>query len=116
MEGEHGRGREAWQDDDGLAVADRQAERLAGFQRNAMRDDSGISEPRENPMADVAGALRGTSREDQHVRMRERPTHRGFEPFLLVREAAEERGFAAVFTNGCRNRRTIAVVNGGGTE
>ena len=48
VEGEHRRGREARQDHDRLAVADGEAERLAGLQRDAVGDDARRAQARDD--------------------------------------------------------------------
>ena len=57
VEGEHRRGRKSRQDDDRLAVADRKTQRLARLQRDAMGDDAGLAEPRDDAVGDVARAF-----------------------------------------------------------
>ncbi len=52
---------------DRLAVAHREAQRLARLQRHAMRDDAGLSEPRDDAMRHVSSALRGAAGQDQHI-------------------------------------------------
>ncbi len=61
VKGEHCRGRKSRQDHHRLAVADRKTERLARLQRDAMGDDPGLSEPRDDAVGHIAGALRGAA-------------------------------------------------------
>ena len=57
VKGEHRRGRKSRQDHHRLAVADREAQWLTRFQRHAMGDDAGFSQPRDDAMRHIAGAL-----------------------------------------------------------
>jgi len=59
VEGEHGGGGKARQNDHGLAIADRQAEGLAGLQGDPMGDDAGAPEPRDDAIGEIARALGG---------------------------------------------------------
>ena len=113
MEGEHRGSRKTWQDDHGLAVADRKTQRLARLQRHAMGDDAGFSQPRDDAVGDVARALRGAAGKHQHVALRERRAHRGFEQHLIVRGRAKKGGLAAIFVDRGRDDRAVGVVDRG---
>src|SRR5690606_10876462 len=109
VEREHRRGRKSRQDDDRLAVAYRQAERLAGLQRHAMGDDARLAQPADDAMADIARPLGRTARQDEYVMVSERIAHRGLEPRLIVGESAEKTRFAAVFGDRGADDGTIGV-------
>ena len=67
VKGEHRRGRKSRQDDHRLAVAYRKAQRLAGLERDAVRNDAGLAEPADDAMGYVARAFRRAARQHQHV-------------------------------------------------
>ena len=58
VEGEHRRSRKSRQHDNCLTVDNRKTERLAGFQRDAMRNNAGLAEVPDNVGGKVAGAFR----------------------------------------------------------
>lgn len=113
VEGEHRRGRKAWQDHDRLAVAHRKAERLAGLERNAMRDDAGLAEPADDAMGQIARTFRRAAGEHQHVGIRQRLAHGSLELGFIVWNGAEENRLAAVLIDcGCDDG-AIGVVDRG---
>ena len=57
----------AWESEEGLAVGDGYDGRLAGLDRNAVQQDSRLSELVEDGSGHVAGAEGASGREDQHV-------------------------------------------------
>ncbi len=81
-----------------------------------MGDDAGFSEPRDDAMGDVAGALRGAAREHQHVADCKRRAHGSFEGFFVVDNGAEKHRVAAVLGNRRGDDRAIAVVDRGGAQ
>ena len=50
-------GRESRQDDDGLAIGDRETDGLAGLERNAVSDDAWIAEAVHDAVGEIAGTL-----------------------------------------------------------
>ena len=58
MKSEDRRGRESGQNDQRLVTDDRKAKRLAGFERDAVHQDAGLAELRDNTMRQIAGAFR----------------------------------------------------------
>ena len=111
LEGEHGRGRKARQHDHGLGADDRQAERLAGLQRDAMHEDAGLAEARDRPVRDVARAFGGAARQDDEIGLLERLAQRQLQRRLVVRHDPERDGLAAQLLNGGRDRGGVAVVH-----
>ena len=111
VEGEHRRGREAGQDDHGLAAADREAEGLAGLQRDPVGDDPRRSQPRHEAVGEVAGALRGAARQDDHVAFGVGSADRRVERRLVVRDGAVEDGLAAVLGHRGADDRAVGVVD-----
>ena len=79
----------------GLPSRDREAERLAGLERDAMHEHAGRAEPRHDAMREIARALRGAAREHDHVAIAQRVAHGGFERGLIVRKCAERHRLAA---------------------
>ena len=116
MEGEHRRGREARQDHHRLAVADREAERLSGLQGDAVGDDPGRAEAGDEPVRQIARALRGAAGEDDHVAVGEGAPDRGVERRLLVGTSAVEHRLAAVLGDRGAYDRAVAVVDRRRTE
>ena len=84
VEGEDRRGRKARQHDDRLAVHDGEAQRLAGFERNAMHQDAGLAEPRDDAVREIARAFRGAAGEHHHVVLGERLAHRLVERDFVI--------------------------------
>ena len=81
-----------------------------------MGDNAGPSQPGDDAVGDVAGALRGAARHHQHVARRERPAHRGFEPFLIIGNGAEKACLTTVLVHGRRHDRAVGVVDRGRTQ
>ena len=97
MEGEDRRGRKARQHHQRLVADDREAERLAGFERHAVHQDAGRAEPRHDAMRQIAGAFRRAAGEHHHVAGLERRAHGEFERGLVVGKRAERHRLAAGF-------------------
>ncbi len=110
VEGEDRRGRKSRQHRERLAVHDREAERLAGLERDAMHHDAGRAELRDDAMGEIARALRGAAREHDHVAGAKRGAHRKLERDLVVRKRAERHRLAARFRDRGRDDRAVAVV------
>ncbi len=113
VKGEHRRGRKARQDHHRLAVADSEAQRLAGLERDTMGDDAGLAEPTDDAMGDVARALRRAAGEHQHVGIRQSAAHRRLKFCFVVGNGAKEGRRAAVLVDGCSDDRAICVVDRG---
>ena len=113
VEGEHRRGREPRQNHHRIAVADGKAQRLARLERDAVRDDARVAQPADDPMRQIAGALRGAAGQHQHLAGRERITHRSFELVFVVGNGAEKHRFAAIFVHRRCDDRTIGVIDCG---
>ena len=111
VEGEHRRGRKSRQDHHRLAVADGETQRLARLQRDAVRNDAGLAEPRDDAMGDVARALRRAAGEHQHVALDKRVAHRGFKRGFIVGDRTEETRLAAIFRDRGGDDRTVGVVD-----
>ena len=95
LEGEHGRGRKARQHDDGLGADDRQAERLAGLQRDAMHENARLAQARDHPVRDVARTFGGAARQDDEIGLLERLAQRQLQRRLVVWHDAERHRLAA---------------------
>ena len=67
VEGEDGRGGEARQHDDRAPAADRETDRLAGLEGDAVRDDAGIVELGDDAIRHVARAFAGAARQQHDV-------------------------------------------------
>ena len=67
VEREDRRGRKAGEHDHRAAAGRREADRLAGLERDAVRDDAGIVELGDDAIGDVARALAGSAREQHDV-------------------------------------------------
>ena len=106
-------GRETGQHHDRLFVRDREAERLAGFERDAMHENAGRAELRDDAVRDVTGPFRGATAQDHHVAFGQGAAHRGFEDFFVVGKRAERDGEAAGLGDGGGHDRAVAVVDTG---
>ena len=73
VEREDRRRREAGQHDDRLAAGRGQTDRLAGLERDAVRDDPGIGQLGDDAIGDVAGAFARAAREQHDVGDRRAP-------------------------------------------
>ena len=117
VEGEDRRGRKSRQHRDRLAVDDREAERLAGLERDAVHEDAGLRRaatrsrcerspapfevpPDSTTMSQAASARRT----------------RLFERGVVVREGAERHRLAAGFGDRGGDDRAVAVVDAGRAE
>ncbi len=70
-------------------------------------------EPRENPIGQIANALRGAARKHHHIAGCECAMHRRFGLSLVVRKGAVMHRLAAGFLNGGAHDRAIAVIDAG---
>src|SRR5258708_39033190 len=80
-----------------------------------MGNDAGLAEPRDDAVGNVAGALRGTARKDQHVADGKRRAHGSFKRFFIVGNSTEKHRVAAVLGNRGGDDRALGVVDRGGT-
>ena len=76
----------AGQHHDRLVADDAEAERLAGLERDAVHQDAGLAEPRDDGVRQIAGAFRGAAGEHHHVACRQAPRARLFPAPLRRRE------------------------------
>ena len=86
---------------------------LPGFSATPCAMMPGLSEPRDDAMRDVAGALRGAAGQHQHVAGFERLAHRGFEFFLVIGDGAEKHRLAAVLADRRGDDGAVGVVDRG---
>ena len=113
VEGEYRRGREAGQDDDGLALSLGEAEGLAGLERDAVDEDTRLAQAGEDAVGHVARPLRRPSRQDDDVALRKRRADGAFESGLIVRDDAEGHGFAAILGDRSGDDGAVRIVNAG---
>ena len=116
MEGEDRRGRKARQHGDRLAVGDREAERLAGFQRHAMHENAGLAELRHDAMREIARALRRAARQHHHVAVGERAAHRLLQLGRVVGKCAERHRLAAGLGDGGGEDRAVGIIDAAGPQ
>ncbi|MEY9923187.1 hypothetical protein ABIF99_009502 [Bradyrhizobium japonicum] len=76
-----------------------------------MRDDARLAEPADDAVGHVTRALRGAAREHQHVGVRQRAAHGGFEFCLIVGNGAEEHRLAAVLVDRGGDDGAVGVVD-----
>ena len=81
-----------------------------------MDQDAGLSEPRHDAMRQIAGALRGTAGEHDHVAGIQRRAHSQFERDVFVGESAERHRLAAGFDNRGGEDGAVAVIDAGRRE
>ncbi len=100
----------------GLSPIDREAKRLARFERHAVHEDARRAEPRHDAMRQIARALRRAAGEHDHVAGIERGAHGKFERDLFVGKRAERHRLAACFDDRGGNDRAVAVIDAGRLE
>jgi hypothetical protein len=110
VEREDRRRRKARQDDDRLAVADGEADRLAGLERDAVRDDPRIAEPARDAIREISCALRRPTRK-QHDVVLERARQRCGEGRFLVADDTELHRLAAELGDRRADDRGVRVVD-----
>ena len=74
-----------------------------------MGDDARAPEPFDDAVGEIARALGGAAREDQHVALGERVTHGGFERLFVIDDGAEKQRRAAMFRHGRRHHGAVCV-------
>ncbi|GJE44265.1 hypothetical protein AEGHOMDF_3453 [Methylobacterium soli] len=116
VEGEHRRGREARQHHDRLALRHREAEGLAGLERDAVDQDPGFAEARQDAVRDIARALRGAPRQHDEVAGREALADRRLEGRLVVRHDAARQSRAAILDDGGGHDRPVRIVDRAGPQ
>ena len=94
MEGEDGRGGKTGQQSHRFAAGHRQAERLAGLERYAVNHNPWIGELADGAISQVARALRGSSRKQNHVALQSSFEQSG-NLFFIVACNAQLQGHAA---------------------
>ena len=116
VEGENRRGRKARQHDQRLVADHREAQRLAGFERHAVNENAGRTEPRHDAMRQIARAFRRAAGEHHDVARFERVAHGRFERGLFVRKRAERDRLAAGFDDRRGEDGAVAVIDAAGPE
>ena len=111
MECKNGGGRKARQHDHRFSSRDGETDRLAGFQRNAVHDDPGFAEPRQDAVRDIARAFRRAARHDDEIGLGDGACDSVGENRLIVAHDAEQDRLAAVLAHRGRGNRGIGIVD-----
>ena len=109
MEGKDRRGRKTRQDGKRLALDQREAERLARLERDAMHDHA--AELCNHTVGKIAGTLRCPTGEDDQIAGVDSLAQRGCEGSLLIGKSAEGDRLATCLRNGGRDDGAVAVID-----
>jgi len=110
MEGEDGGGGESRQDGHRPPLRDREAHRLAGLERHAVRNDTRLAQARDDPIGEIPRAL-GRSTRQHHRVLAQRALERLRERGIVIAHDPQRDRFAAQLLDRGRQDGGVGVVD-----